>query len=404
MQNKPTPLTDAELAALATDLESYRVERKRKLSSQKSKIEQAICAFANDLPGHGEPGVLLIGVEDDGTATGEPITDELLIQLAAIRSDGNILPFPQLHVARRTLAGKDIAVVVVEPSPNPPVRLRGTVWVRVGPRRDIATRDEERILTERRRSWDGPFDQTPVHGATLADLDLDFFQRSFLPSAVDAATLAENGRSIPEQLAALHLASADGVPNVAGLLLLGRAPTSFIKGAYVQFLRVQGTDLTGDIIDRKEIEGPLPLVLNEVDVICRAHIRTATRYVGLPTERNGPDYPFGGLQQLLRNALMHRNYETSNAPVQWYWFDDRVEIHNPGGLFGQAADPDRFGQPGANDYRNPSLANALHTLGYVQRFGSGVPLARNACDTNGNPPPEFKFAAASFGVIVRAVP
>ncbi|WP_170229108.1 hypothetical protein [Polyangium fumosum] len=111
----------------------------------------------------------------------------------------------------------------VQPSHEPPVRLRGRVRVRVGPRRDTATRDEERILTERRRNWDGPFDQRPVHGATLDDLDLKLFQQEFLPSAVAPEVLRENGRSIPEQLAALHLASPDAVPNVAGLLVLGRA-------------------------------------------------------------------------------------------------------------------------------------------------------------------------------------
>jgi ATP-dependent DNA helicase RecG len=109
------------------------------------------------------------------------------------------------------------------------------------------------------------------------------------------------------------------------------------------------------------------------------------------------------MQQLLRNAVMHRNYESSNAPVQWYWFSDRIEIHSPGGLFGRAR-PETFGMPGGNDYRNPTLAAALHQLGFVQRFGMGVPLARRACSDNGNPPPEFLFQPANFAVIVRVRP
>lgn len=394
-------LTDDDIERLASELENFHVERKRDFKSSKSRIEEAICAFSNDLPGSGRTGVVMIGVDDDGTPSGLVVTDPLLQQITAIRSDGNILPFPHMVVEQRRLGGHDIIVVLVEPSVNTPVRLRGSVRVRVGPRRDTATRDEERILTERRRSWDGPFDQSPVHGASLDDLDVDLFEREYLPNAIDPETLRRNGRSIPEQLAALHLASPDAVPNVAGLLLLGRDPTTFVKGAYVQFLRIDGTELTDPVIDRKELGGALPLVLRAMDELSRSHIRASTRFAGTDREVNRPDYPLDALQQLLRNAVMHRNYETSHAPVQWYWFVDRVEIHNPGGLFGRAT-PSNFGRTGGNDYRNPTLAAGLHALGYVQRFGFGVPLARKACRDNGNPEPQFIFEPGSFAVIVRS--
>lgn len=394
-------MIDAEIIArLARDLESQQVERKQSLSD-KSKIEQAICAFANDLPGTGQSGVLLVGVTDAGKPANLPITDELLKNLASIRSDGNILPFPRLDVYKVDLDGIPIAVVEVHPSPSPPVRLRGAVWIRVGPRRAIATVDEERVLIERRRNGDGPYDQRPVHGATLDALDLDLFRSEYLPHAVDAETLRKNHRSLPEQLASLHLADPDAVPNVAGLLLLGIEPTAYIPGAYVQFLRIDGTELADPVVDRKELTGPLSWVIRQMDDITRAHTRIATTIEGSEREHNRPDYPIGALQQLLRNAVMHRNYETSYAPVQWYWFRDRIEIHNPGGLFGRAT-PETFGQPGGNDYRNPTVAGALHSLGFVQRFGFGIPLARRACRDNGNPEPEFAFQPGNFAAIVRA--
>lgn len=394
-------MIDAEtIAKLARDLESQQVERKQSLSD-KSKIEQAICAFANDLPGTGQRGVLLIGVKDAGEPASLPITDELLKSLANIRSDGNILPFPRLDVSKAELDGVPIAVVEVHPSPSPPVRLRGTVWIRVGPRRAIATVDEERVLIERRRNGDGPYDQRPVHGAPLDALDLDLFRTEYLPHAIDAETLRRNHRSLPEQLASLHLADPDAVPNVAGLLLLGTEPTAHIPGAWVQFLRIDGIELGDPVLDRKELTGPLPGVIRQMDDITRAHVRVATDIAGAERERKHPDYPIDALQQLLRNAVMHRNYETSYAPVQWYWFRDRIEIHNPGGLFGRAT-PQTFGRPGGNDYRNPTIAGALHALGYVQRFGYGVPMARRACRDNGNPEPEFVFQTGTFAAIVRA--
>lgn len=395
-------LSDQDIARLASDLESFQVERKESISD-KSKIEEAICAFSNDLPGTGRAGVLLIGVTDKGLPANKPVTDQLLLNLANIRSDGNILPLPRLVVYKAMLAGAEIAVVEVEPSQEPPVRCRGQTHVRVGPRRGIATRDEERVLTERRRSFELSFDQRAVTGAGIdAELDLDLFRSEYLPNAVSAAVLRENHRSAPEQLAALHLASPDGVPTVAGILLLGLEPTRWIPGAYVQFLRFGGTEMTDTILDRREIKGALPQALREMETLTKAHIRVETRVTGRSTELNQPDYPIDALNQLLRNAVMHRNYETSNAPVQWYWFSDRVEIHSPGGLFGRAS-PESFGKPGSNDYRNPILAAGLRNLGFVQQFGLGVPLARRACRDNGNPELEFSFGA-SFSVIVRARP
>lgn len=395
---------EQEIASLAADLESFHIERKASFTPVKSAIQEAICAFANDLPGSGKTGVLLIGVDDKtGQPTGLAITDQLLRDISNIRDDGSILPFPAMYVYKSSLAGTDIAVIEVRPAQDPPVRLRGRVCVRVGPRKGTATRDEERILSERRRSWDGPFDQRPVHGANLDDLDLTLFEREFLPSAVTPEVLRENGRSIPEQLAALHLASPDGVPNVAGMLVLGRNPTTYLPGAYVQFLRIDGTTLTDAIVDRKELIGPLPEVLRRMDEITNAHIHVSVAVAGGPVERRTPDYPMAAMQQLLRNATIHRNYETSNAPIQWYWFSDRIEIHNPGGLFGRAS-AETFGQPGGNDYRNPTVAASLYMLGFVQRFGMGIPMARKACRDNGNIEPEFIFQPSNFAVIVRGQP
>ncbi len=97
---------------------------------------------------------------------------------------------------------------------------------------------------------------------------------------------------------------------------------------------------------------------------------------------------------------MHRSYEGTNAPVHVYWYSDRVEIRNPGGLYGQVT-PQNFGD-GAVDYRNPLAAEIMHHLGFAQRFGLGVPLARKELRQNGNPEPEFDFRPTQVAVTVRA--
>jgi ATP-dependent DNA helicase RecG len=251
-------MDDLELAVLLTDLESDRVERKASISDNK-KIRQAICAFANDLPNHQQPGVLFIGVNDNGTCANLPITDELLLTLASIRSYGKILPFPVLQISKRTIEGCELAVVTVEPSDAPPVRFDGRVWVRVGPRRATATAEEERRLNEKRRSRDLPFDLRPFISASIDDLDLDLFQREYLTSALAPDVLDENQRSLLHKLISLRFATPepDSRPTSLGVLVSGKEPRQFIPGFYVQFVRFAGTELTDPIRDQKDIDGSL---------------------------------------------------------------------------------------------------------------------------------------------------
>ncbi|MFN0119473.1 MAG: ATP-binding protein [Blastocatellia bacterium] len=394
-------MEDQELERALRETESDRVERKQAVSDR-DKIRQAICAFANDLPNHRQPGIIFIGVTDDGACAQLPITDELLRTLADMRSDGNILPFPSMTVQKRVLAGCEMAVILVAPADAPPVRYNGRVWIRVGPRRATATPEEERRLTEKRRARDLPWDLWPVSMATLADLDLDLFQRVYLPSALAPDVIEQNQRTLEQQLASLRFTTPapNATPTVLGLLVTGRDARQFLPGAYVQFLRIDGEELTDPVRDQAEISGPLTEMMLALESRIQAHISVASDFTSQPLEIRRPEYPIVALQQVARNAILHRAYQDTNAPVRITWFNDRIEIQNPGGPYGQVT-PETFGTPGLTDYRNPHLANAMKDLGYVQRFGAGIPLMRRELEKNGNPPPEFEVNASQTLVRLR---
>lgn len=392
-------LTTTQLETLVTELESDRAERKAS-ASDREEIKKAICAFANDFPDHRLPGVVFVGVKDDGSCANLPITDDLLVLLAGFRSEGNLLPLPVLTVGKQTLRGCEVAVVQVEPSDSPPVRLRGSTWIRVGPTRRIATWEEERRLVERRRAANLPFDQTPVASATLDDLDLDLFRALYLPGAVAPEVIHQNQRSVDQQLASLRFATLVGIPTVAGVLVLGKDARRWLPGAYVQFVRYNGAQMTDAILDQKQLDGPLSTLLRLLDDLIAVNIRVATDVAGARVEVQRPDYPVEALRQLARNAVMHRAYDGTNAPVRLYWFDDRVEILSPGGPFG-LVNQTNFGLPGVADYRNPQVAEAMRVLGYVQRFGVGIPLAQKALTENGNPRAEFVTETAHVLATIR---
>ncbi len=384
-------MTDKELEKLLTDIESDVVERKESLAGDaRDTIRQAICAFANDLPNHRKPGVVFVGVKDNGSCAGLPMADQLLLTLANMKTDGNILPIPSMSVERKKVAGCEVAVVIVQPSDAPPVQYKGRIWVRTGPRRAIASAQDERILNEKRRHRDLPFDLHPIQHAKLEDLNRRLFEEDYLPSAFAADILERNDRSYEQRLATCRLIEGvdQPVPTVTGCLVLGKLTRDLIPCAYIQFLRIDGTSLTEPIKDAEDVDGPLGQIISRLDQKMEAHIQTAVDVTSGPTEIRKPDYPAVALQQLARNAVMHRTYESTNAPVRITWFNDRIEIQNPGGPFGQVT-KQNFGKPGVVDYRNPHLGEAMKVLGYVQRFGVGIQLAQESLRKNGNPPAKF---------------
>ena len=388
---------DPELEAMMADLESEQVERKRS-ASDRSGIRRNLCAFANDLPDRGKPGVIFLGVEDDGRCAEMPVTDELLRKLADMRDDGNLQPLPSLAVEKRTLSGCDVVVMSVEPSLHPPVRYRGRAFVKVGPTVRQASPEEEQRLAERSRASHRPFDHVPAPDSNLDDLDLDYAKTQYLPRAVAQDVIEQNRRPLRQQLRSLRLIS-DETPTWGALLGIGRDPQGWLPGAYVQFLRIDGSDITAVYRDRKQLTGRIDDVLRGIDEIFKLNIMVRSLVTGDSREIRVPDYPLAALQQLARNAVMHRSYEATNAPVRVYWYADRIEIMSPGALYGNV-NPENFGN-GVTDYRNPLVAEIMHHLGFAQRFGLGVPLARRELANNGNPDPEFDFQSAQVTAIVR---
>lgn len=98
------------------------------------------------------------------------------------------------------------------------------------------------------------------------------------------------------------------------------------------------------------------------------------------------------------NAICHRDYE-GNGPIQFYQYDDRIEILNPGGLYGKA---NATNFPWVNDYRNGVVAEAMKVLGFVNRFSRGVLRVEDELKANNNGEPDFKLhLETAFLVVVK---
>ena len=393
-------ITQQEILQLLNDTESHRVERTTS-KTDADKFCQAICAFSNDLSGDGKNGYLMIGAYDNGELSGLKVEDGLLLKISNIRTDGNILPQPVMTIEKFTFEGGELLVAEVQPSEFPPVRYRGRVWVRVGPRKSVASEAEEKILTERRLSNVRTFDAKPCLGTSLSDLDVSLIKREFLPKAIAEDVLTEDKRPIEEQLASFGFYDLRyNCPTIGAIVLFGNNPERYVHGSYVQYVRFKGLDRSGDIIHEFKFDGNLCKSLPKIDTFIETSVAAKRPIpVSVLREEIVSKYPYWATRELLMNAIMHRDYD-SNAPIQFYEYDDRIEIQNAGGLYGKVS-PTNF--PNVSDYRNPFIAEAMKVLGYVNRFSRGVYRVQKELTENGNGEAAFDFSLQTAFRVVENI-
>lgn len=383
-------LTPEDVKTLLSDIESDRVERTISTTNT-DKFGQAICAFANDLPNHNLPGYLIIGADDKtGKVSGQVnITDQLLQNLGGIKTDGKLQPQVSMTVEKVALPEGAVAVVTVQPCEFTPVRYEGRIWIRNGPRKCIASEADEKRLLEKRTSRMLTFDALPCIDATIDDIDIAAFKQIYLPIAFPEDVLRTDKRTVEQQMQALgYFNTKFNCPTYAGIIMFGVNPERFMPGCYVQYVRFDGLNRAGKVKSEYKFSGNLVKVLSQLDTFVDASITNRKPvFVSALREEMKVDYPHWATRELLMNAICHRDYE-GNGPVQFYQYDDRIEIMNPGGLYGKAT-PENF--PYVNDYRNGVVAEGMKVLGFVNRYSRGVQAVQDELKANGNGEAEFRL-------------
>lgn len=384
------PLTKDEIRSLLSDIENERVERTISTDNVK-KFSQAVCAFANDITNTRRPGYLIIGADDNGKLSNLKVTEKLMQILAGLRSEGNILPPPALSIYKVDMGEGEVAIAEVQPSMLTPVRYKGVIWIRVGARKEEANAEEERILMEKGRASICSFDASICPRATLSDLDIKKFKKIYLASAVSAKARRKDTRPIEQQMESLQLFDTrSNCPTMAGVLLLHHNPVRCLPGAYIQYVRFSGKDRASEVLKENAFSGNLIEILPELDAFIKYTIENKRPVlVTALREEMRVNYPYEAIRELVMNAVMHRSYEGSNAPIRFYEYSDRIEIDNSGNLYGKAR-PENF--PTVSDYRNPVIAEIMKSLRYVNRFGRGVSTVNDMLVSNGNGEAIFEFS------------
>lgn len=211
-----------------------------------------------------------------------------------------------------------------------------------------------------------------------------------------------------EQIYKLMNIVKDDEVTLAAEWLFGYYPQAFAPQLCITAVQVFGTekgqlDSEGNRFeDNKRIEGTIPEMLEEGLAFLRRNMSQSTRIDEGTGERiDGFEIPMVAVREVVLNALIHRDYSihTEGMPIQINLYSDRLEVKNPGGLYGRLT-VDELGkvQP---DTRNPMLATAMEVLGLTENRYSGIPTINLAMEKAGNPQPEFLDSGAEFSVILR---
>jgi ATP-dependent DNA helicase RecG len=376
--------THTELLEIINNGENSGVEFKRDVLENHALAKELV-AFSN-LSG----GIVLLGVEDNGTISGltRPNLEEWVMTTCRDKIRPSIIPF--FEIVRNVEPGKDVAIVRVT---------RGydvhSLWhnnsnkyfIRVGTQSREASQEELARLFQQRGSIRAEL--RPVSGATLGDLDRrrlrDYFTRvrhQDVPAEEDATRRAALEREWQTLLINTEMMTEEGV-TVGGMLLFGKTPNRFLPHAGITAAVFPGTQKDYAARERARLRGPMtPLLSSDSALVENGLVEQALDFVRRNTPVTAvlenaarriekPAYPPEVLREAIVNALIHRDYLLSSTDVELAVYSDRLEIVSPGRL-PNGITPDRM-RTGCRTARNQLLKDTMQDYGYLENLGMGIP-------------------------------
>jgi len=347
-----------------------------------SSIAETLSAFSN-----GTGGTIILGLSEDKGFAPAAGFRAVEIQDALASAGEKLTPIVRPEMEIFAFEGSRVLVATVSPMPaeSKPcyVTARGKYsgsYIRTGDGdRKLSKYEIDRMMEAHRQpSWDAEV----IAEARKSDLDESMLsslterQRMLHPRIfhnISAEDLLANMRVLGEYQGDLR-------PTLAGLLALGKYPQKYFPALCATFTLYPDEKEKGNVrfLDSRRLVGPLPAIIADAVDLVRRNMRTGAVIEGA-FRRELPDYPLVAVREAMANALQHRDYSPDGraSPVALNMYPDRLEIINPGGLYGRMALED-LGKPGITATRNQFLSAILETTPYpgegyvVENRGSGI--------------------------------
>ncbi|MEK7728672.1 MAG: ATP-binding protein [candidate division KSB1 bacterium] len=239
------------------------------------------------------------------------------------------------------------------------------------------------------------FDQQLLASAALTDLSEARVQW-FLQQREAKRGVRMPALNFPEVLATLGAArehEGQLLPTCGGMLFFGRDPQAWLPHSQIRVARFQGTTTT-HFVDRADLNGTLPEMIEAAEQFVRRNTRTAAKVVGF-RRREVAEYPFEAIREAICNAVCHRDYQLAGAEIRIMIFSDRLEINSPGGL---PLGVNLANLARTHVLRNPVLANFLYASFYIEKWGTGIARMKSLMSEHGLAEPKFEDLGDFFAV------
>ena len=406
-----TDYTAQELFEILNDSDECDWIEAKGISDSSRSIMETVCSFSNE-PGLGG-GYILMNISAEDTESlpvqykVDPIPDPDKIQsniATQCASMFNIPVRPKISIEKiNGLTAFKIWIDELPPKQKPLYfkkdKLPYGAMRRIGSTDQRCTDDDMHVFYQDTSSYD----QTPVKGTTLADIDTNALKRYRVLREKVNPTAEELTYSDSELLQALGCVNKENLNelNITGLMLFGsskiqRSTIPMIRADYIRVpgnTWVQNPDYRFSTIDMR---GPLLLVLYRLIDAINSDLPKGFLLPEDDLQATSTGLPVRVLREAIINALMHRSYR-EHRPTQIIRYDNRIEIINPGFSLKPA---EKLGLPGSQT-RNPFIAAVFHDTNLAETKGSGIRTIQKLMTEAHLAPPTFESSRENNEFISR---
>lgn len=399
-------MLEADLISLAKRIQGIKSElpeiEAKAAAGGCPKVFDSLSSLANQSGG----GTIIFGIDEDHdfVTCGVYNADDLMVQITNQCQQMTPVLRPLYTVAAyegKLIVGAEIQEVAFDQKPcfyAGKGRLKGS-YIRVG-EQDLPMTEYEIYSYEafKRHLQDELRDNPRPELARFSENSLKAYFVELRKKKRNLAAMSED-----EILKMQGIVNQQGESTLAGNMLLGQYPQANFPQLCIVAVAIQGTEI-GDLseegarfIDNERIEGTLPQMLEGAMAFVERNTPVATIIDSQTGKRKDrPLYPPVAIRELVLNALIHRDYSihTETAPISLRLFSDRLEIENPGGLYGRMT-LDLLGRISA-DTRNPFIAIGMEVLAQAENRFSGIPTIRRLMKEAGLSAPCFETYRGVF--------
>ena len=376
-------LTSADLKKLISVGPSARIEVLSPTAATPDRMARSLVALAN-----ARGGVLLVPLGPKAKAEPDEVRDRAM-QALLMSEPRLILPLPYF-VGDDATVPHALIVEVPEGLPNV-YSVEGRYLSRDDARNAVLTARPLRELMLLR--GEGTWESASPSGSSREDLDwskIDAYAQKVLlgEDAVEdvllrRGCLIKKGRQLK--------------PTYAGLLLFGRHPQRWVRGAEMLCARFNSSEMD-DAFARQTINGTLPDQIRKAEAFIAEHTAQRSR-IRAWQRSDEPPYPSGVLREAIVNAVAHRDYRLTGSQIHVLLFSDRVEVRSPGKLPGHVTVKNILRERYS---RNEAVVQVLADMGFIERLGYGIDRMMRAMKDAGQEPPRFEETDAGFNVTLFA--